>query len=317
VRRRRRSLTEQVEQAQLVSDARLPLRIADVQRPAAVRLDGPDEDRRLVWTWGAATGREPLKADLDRGDVLWRFIRLATADDAAILAFARQWGVLDLCEEHAFPSGHSPNPAGYDYRQWAEFTVRFGTPSMKLPPPCSPEIWEKGWFSERVDLWRTWARRWRSASLLLIELTVGRAGASENWSDLWAGLHDPADGRDFSRLPIDVQHSALKDWVDTWLEQSRVLLNVAWERGYRLQLTSSTGLFGVLAARFAAVMCSDISHPARCSRCGEPYGAERKPRPDSNNYCPACRPEVDRFHKRMSARRRRLRQNEQSIRPRD
>ena len=317
MRRKRRSLTEQIEQAQFVSDARLPLRIADVQRPAAVRLAGPRDERRLVWRWDEGSGEEPLKAGLGRGDVLWRFIRLTTADDEAILAFARRRGVLDLCEEHAFPSAHSPNSAGYDYRQLAKFTARFGTPPMELAAPCRPEIWETGWYAERTDLWRIWARRWRSASLLLIELTVGRAGASENWSDLWAGLHDPADGRDWSRLPIDVQRSALADWVATWLEQSRVFLDVAWERGYRLQLTPSTGLFGVMAAQFAAVMSSDMSHPSRCSRCGEPYGAERKPRPDLNNYCPACRPEVERYHKRESARRQRSRQNDQSTQPPD
>jgi hypothetical protein len=311
VRRRRRSLTEQIEQAQLVSDARLPLRIADVQRPAAVRLAGPQTERRLVWTWGEASGGEPLKADLDRGDVLWPFVRLASADDEAILAFATRWGVLDLCEEHALPSAHRPNEAGYDYRQWTDLTERYGTPEMELSAACRPEIWETGWYGERVDLWRAWARHWRSACLLLIELAAGRAGASENWRDLWDNLQNPGVGRDFARFPIDVQRSALADWVGTWLEQSRVRLDVAWERGYRLQLAPSAGLSGVLAAQFAAVMSSDTGHSARCSRCGEPYGAERKPRSDKKTYCRSCRPEVERQYKRESARRRRARRDGQ------
>ncbi len=310
----RRPLRERMGQVGFVSKARLPFRIVDAHRPAEVRLAGSSDARRLVWTWGA-TGAEPAGiTETSHAGAIWRFVRLGGASDEAILAFAQRWGVLDLCEAHAFPAGHNPDESGADYQLAPVLAERAPGLEMPLRLPCRPEIWEPGWYAEPVDWWRMWARRLRSASLLLVALNKGETGAREDWAEVVMELHDLSAGRDWSRRPKHWQRSALADVVSSWLEQARLVPGVSWAGDYRLELTASSGLLTVLLAQLVAVMSSDADRPARCSRCPNPYPAQRSPRRGFRNFCQECRPEVDKAHKRESARKRRERERGSAIR---
>jgi len=269
-----------------------------------VRLGGPNAESHLLWTWGPVPGSVEVTQDPDRGDALWEFIRLVTLDDEAVLSFARRWGVLELCEAHGLPFAHDPKAQGFDYALLPILGGE-GGPPRELPDFCRPAAFETGWYAEPTDLWRTWARHWRSALRLLAELARGQVGSAENWGLVLGRNPNPASIQLLAEQSIDRQCENLAALAEHWLNQARTVPTVWWDGQFRRGLAAGAGLFGVLATQYVAIMTSDLGRPSTCSRCGEPYAAERKPRADTRNYCPPCRPEAAKQNKRLSARRRR------------
>src|ERR1019366_6695571 len=71
--------------------------------PTIIRIEGD----RIYWTWGDEPSKEigPTKRMLES------FYCLADASDKQILAFAKEYGIIFVCE-HNLPLGHTTNPTG-------------------------------------------------------------------------------------------------------------------------------------------------------------------------------------------------------------
>src|SRR6266487_2634569 len=77
-----------------------------LERPIDARiLDVPGmvslSDGLLEWRWIPGQKREQVRPGILEG-----FLKLADAADSSILAFAKKWGPLGICE-HELPSTHS------------------------------------------------------------------------------------------------------------------------------------------------------------------------------------------------------------------
>src|SRR5919198_6522733 len=95
-------------EAGVVDDAVLAIPLQANRQPASVTLARPAGAPCLTWGWRDSPepiGREARPA---APECFWRFLDLADAPDDAILAFAREWGVLELCEQHGLPASHNP-----------------------------------------------------------------------------------------------------------------------------------------------------------------------------------------------------------------
>ena len=107
-----------LKQRGLYPDAEPPLRLRPYFLPGDVLLDGPPGESYLVWRLpDDESGLRPTNPH-EHVDVLLRFARLATVDDQDILQFARRYGVLELCGQHALPAYHRRSPRGLDYRYY-------------------------------------------------------------------------------------------------------------------------------------------------------------------------------------------------------
>lgn len=79
-----------------------PIAAKPLRLPDSVELDGD----RLIYSWKGKRidknghWRRPGRHMLDA------FVKLGTASEDRILAYARKWGPLHLCKEHGWPLGH-------------------------------------------------------------------------------------------------------------------------------------------------------------------------------------------------------------------
>ena len=232
-----------------------------------------------------ATGRRQS----GRSDLLLGFLGLSHAADPAraVLGFAREWGVLELCSRHDLPAMHLPLP---------------GEPrdSRRCEPPR-----DEG--SEPIELWIELCRRARAALNIAADLRLGLhlAGSRDDWASL--GILDPSSavwepwGPDVSDVvPLEGDASGpriglpaqaqfwLNHSLQEWLDQAAV--------GPRINFGTSTpiafageGLFAELALQlvFAATRTSGF---AVCTACSLTYIPSRKPAaPPRRHYCPDCR----------------------------
>jgi hypothetical protein len=230
-------------------------------------------DGRLVWRqiyfdWDKRISAKP--------GLLQSFIRLADAPDERILAFARRWGVLELCE-HDLPlrhlvSGWAHTDAPFYARSWCDY--RQSEPGGR--------IWEP------LSAWRTWARRAAATLNVAISFYRNKLPPLEEWqSAISLGLRSPDDNEPLPPTPS-------KGWlrldhrIHAWLGLTGVVPRVVRNRGVRPQITfGGTGLFGALSIQLMLAVCR-TDGLAVCSSCASAFVPKRRPR-HGRAYCDDCR----------------------------
>lgn len=255
----------------------------------AVPADVKAEDGVLFYLWGSA---RPAPAS----PILQRFLNLATADDQAILKFARTHGVLGLCAEHNRP-----------HAGCAEISdVQDGTM----------------WFVEPVAFWRLWSRTLGAALQIARGLSDNRKGSLDDWKLVSppAAAHNIALLRELADFQPDQktvaeQSRILGRTITEWLDWAKVGLVVVQDRrgphrgGWSAQFGSRTpaNVFGravlELLNEISDAGTSQTLAPCANPDCKKWIERARRPRPGESCWCETdeCRHARD----RMAARRKR------------
>jgi hypothetical protein len=257
--------------------------------PTDVELDAAGE--HLVWR------SLPSRSVAPAPGVMHEFVLLAGASAEAILAFARRWGVLGICE-HGLPARHNAPMwmAGQTYEHGCK-PVAVG----EVNP-----IGREGTFVEPIDAWRRLAHRVRAVVTLATRLHDGEPGSAEDWSAALAmddshfkvTLLPRPDGG-----PENVLINPPSPWTLIMAAQEiinlggvRPQLRWAGDAGYTITIGAGDSegnqpaLFAAVAAQlaFALARSDDL---AICSGCGEPYSldADGRPRRGLRRFCRRCR----------------------------
>jgi hypothetical protein len=269
-----------------------PLSLRALRLPRTVELVNGE----LSYRWQDAQHPFPEERMPDR-DVLQRFLRLWDADESEILHYARDWGVLELCE-HGFPYTHD----------------QFVVPNPKAR--CEPVGWEwpKGTpgpdtictMREPIARWRYFSQVARSILNIAGHLHEGRRGDPADWVIACGSVHTLfAEEADDPEKILSGEWQRLLLKVNDWLELGYVSPRMGLDddrlynpgeappartpQVFRPHLRlHGVGLFGALAAQIAfAVVRTDGF--AVCWGCGEPYVPKIKPKTGQRCYCRPCR----------------------------
>jgi len=282
----------------------VPLPVGRLAVPERVETDG---DRLMYWWPERHDDGDEALGDLIRppGDLISRFMRLASADAEAIRFFAARFGPLRLCERHSLPITH--NSAGLSQgtdrtlqdakeQERPPWAAGIGEPVWSLIEEwcrqqsfCLPAGWQDlkngGSFWEPVKAWRRFATEAQAILRLAVRLHSTRPieGESDDWGSVrssWARIGEEAS-------TSSAQRKALAGVLTEWLELGDVRPWVEWKPEPRLLLTFGD-LFGVLALQLVA-MATMSRGAAVCSGCGVMYLPKRQPNPTRRSYCPDCR----------------------------
>lgn len=236
-----------------------PLAIARLLIPGVLEL-AEDEIR---WASGDRDNRQ--KERKPGPDVLERFTRLADAPVQEILAYARRWGVLALCE-HGLPVTHDHG--------------------------CRPRGWRDGaWYDGRdsVAVWRQFSRQARSILAIAARLHQRRVGSPADWQAVYSESGRQAP---WWQQGMEVERLILARVLNQWLTIAAVAPCIQWDSaGPKVRLASGSGnatLFSVVATQLVFAV-SRVDGVEMCSGCAAPFIPSRRPRPKQRRYCPPCR----------------------------
>ena len=265
--------------------------------------------------------------------LLTEFIALADAPDQAILAFAKEWGLLDL-RAAPYPALTAPIPVGDRV-----YEVVVGDLPLLPPPSATYQVplvslgYRRG--SERgepLSVWRNLARQLRALLLVAARLRDGQPGDEEDWQVLGRLVHGTGvagatvgavggeiEGEDLSNVPtvlvgdprtVAAQRQLLTVIEASLLELARVRPRVYWGEDDRASFTvAGDGLLGALVLRtLSSVM--GVHMPLKCTACGRWYfPSGRRPAASRGHYCQKCREAGEPQQLADAARRRRDREN--------
>ena len=285
--------------------------------PAEIHSDGEN----LVWNWqeryrssGPHTNR-----------MLSAFLKLSTASDTAIVAFARRYGVLGAINKGFVPASipfneeywriaqgtgemilhrddftkrRCPDP---DYREGFSFFYLSGYGIMEVEQDTCPRF-----LSEPLQLWRELSQN--AAAILRIaaelNLTPPLPGKPEDWRSLWVpkrlmdmGGHIQGPYWAAISRVSDARHllqNEINDWLNIGGASIRLFDGGAafgnrWQTAIRLGFGQGEfRLFGSLALQLMlAVLGTEKIY--NCDGCGLPYLRSWKtPNPGCKNYCSNC-----------------------------
>lgn len=232
------------------------------------------EKDRLVWV--SDYDRKRCQKEVYPGpQMLERFVSLADASPASILEFARQWGVLEICE-HGLPRSHNPcRPGQQMYRRvtW-----------------CYPLGWyERGkgydcW--EPLAAWRQFSRHARALLNIAAQLHQGQVGRLEDWRIVYERSGSPRPAPWWEQ-DVQIEKWKVANVVNEWLELGNVRLRARWDEAGPSVTLAGGGLFGALACQLLLTI-SRTDGLAICSACGVPYVPHRRPVAKRRRYCEAC-----------------------------
>lgn len=252
-------------------------------------------------------------------EMLNKFLSLSDGTDADILAFAKRWGPLGICE-HGVPHTHWP------LTPWNEHVriVRGGShrePGASAPPKeklevlrpwChaqgAEETWRFGGW-EPLAAWRSYASEARTIATIADQLhrKSGHVVSLDRQTIVALTGQDWLSGNTLSDH-MEVGWEVLQPAVDRWLGLGdvRIYLHPLPENGglairfgtagspigehisLREVLGPVCGLFGALAVQL--LLCVHVGGLAICSECQNTYDPGRRPRRDAPPYCPECAP---------------------------
>jgi hypothetical protein len=279
----------QVPLARFAKFTERPMQAGLLFSPGAVELDGD----RLIWN--PQNGRYKRT----RSTMLDNFIGLCDADDfpAAVLAFAKKWGVLGVCE-HGLPCSHNqsfsgppclpmlvtPLPRGATH----SFDTRTFT-WRAIENSRMPEVR----FCEPIGAWWAWSRKMKALLAIAAEVNQGKRARVEDWNTLKdicpTGLEEPYV------KDLQVARRELAWELDGWISIGQVRPRISWNRtpsGWRFNLDAVSigpNLFGLLALYIASEVSGTGKGIVICSSCARSYRPERRLNPNHRNYCPDCR----------------------------
>lgn len=230
----------------------------------------------LIWRWDNMVERNPLRPEAHGFGLLSEFVNLAEAPVETILAFARKWGVLEICL-HGLPCTHN-------LRHGFTLSGRF---CMPLPYLDTDD------FMEPIPYWHYYARQMRSLLNVAVRLKQGQPGLAEDWKI----LVDPGPGQDprgkaalftsFYGRAVEEDRLGVRKMLDRWLSMGDVRPNLVWDEE-QCSVSFDNTLFGMLAMQLMLEICSS-GGIAFCSGCGKSYSPKRRrPKVGQRNYCREC-----------------------------
>lgn len=241
---------------------------ADWARHADVTIEGDD----LAFWWARATkmaggyqARVAAEPTEPGPGMLERFASLCTADNDAILAYAKRWGALEICG-HGLPRGHPPTEG----MQRTTYFCEERYPGSERMRPIG--------HLEPIRVWRYTSRRFHA----VLDLAAGMwdeppsVGLPATWTILGKG--PPSD--------LGMARRTLAGQVNFYLQIGQVRPWAATDPPY-IRI-GGHDLFGALAVQLL-LATSRSSGWAVCSVCAGPYAPTRRPAAGRLNYCPRCR----------------------------
>ena len=215
--------------------------------------------------------------------ILDEFRGLAAAPDEKILAFARRWGVLDLCR-HGLPVTHSARRIDWGIPPTGDCEP------LVIPDKRFPSWSHRGF--EPLEEWRGWAQRAGALMNIAAELRASRRARRQDWDAVarWrgAGLHRPTRDAD-----VDEEWRMLCSYVNDWCEIGQASPHISY-RGDGTSLVQFGArwgrgrLFGTIGLQLMARV-SGVGSMAVCASCGRLFTPTRIPKPLDASYCPGCR----------------------------
>ena len=266
------SAAELLPESTRIDSIERPTRAHKIMVPRTIELD----DDRLKWDWRAVVHPTDAKKRLSwvklrspkigpRGGVLDEFLQLAKQDSPqSVLRFAREWGVLGICE-HDLPHSHN-------------------SPISTGGGGCSPRRCSEWVFWEPVNVWFQIAGHFNAILNIAAALHLGRKGKKRDW-DLIKPMLD-SEGR-----TLRAERYWLGTEIDAMLKIGDVRPTFSWVHHHPTIKYATGGawanLFGYLALQLALAV-SRTDGLATCSACGRSYMPDRRPNPDRRSYCEDC-----------------------------
>lgn len=278
-----------------------PMQAGLLFSPKDVQLEGD----RLVWSALSARYKRT------RVGMLEDFIALCDAEDypAAVLAYARKWGVLGICE-HGMPCSHNQPrlPTG-----WPGVVQPACLPMLVTPLPPeernkegmpiridAPESKIRHW--EPIDAWHPWSQKAKGLLGIAGHLSEGKIPRFDASPWDWVRSAPESLGtleqqRQNKNIALSAAREQLAEELDDWISIGQVRPRISWNKtskSWRLDLDAvSTGpnLFGLLGLYIANEVAGTEKGYAICSSCARFYRTERHPNPKNRNYCQECRGE--------------------------
>ena len=212
------------------------------------------------------------------------FVKLWDLDPAAILKFARKWGVLTM--------------------------QRVGGKITPLYRPCGESKTEG---ADPIAAWRYFSRRAYAVLNITAALRQGKLGDLADWhviaadptkESIKAAIEEHKYGLGFYTLTptrpnvnlVDQRARSIESEVEMWLASWRRErmhgisdFRVIWDgERWELEVDYHGFLFAALALQLTlSIVGADSLYT--CSGCGVPYVREvKRPKPGTANYCPKC-----------------------------
>jgi hypothetical protein len=248
--------------------------------------------------------------------LLEQFVALGDATDDAILAYARQWGVLVICA-HGLPASHSERcrplalPRRHAYIFWEPLAswrffarqarrildiaahthngevVKSPIASQLLTMPPSPTARTPPAARPRREKPLRWER-------LLYPLHE-RKNIFEQWV---AELMQPTPVEGRPRGPwatLTFQRACVAYAVNQWLDWGRARPQVEWDGATPTIALTTGGLLPMYVDRLAGALALQLAYAvastegvATCFACGRFYTPTRRPAAGRRSFCPSC-----------------------------
>lgn len=232
-----------------------------------------------MWRWDNISERNPLQPEAHGVGILRDFMNLADAPAETVLAFARKWGVLEICL-HGLPCTHNLRRAITLSGRWCE-------------PLLYPDSEN---FMEPIQYWHFYAKQMRALLNIALRLKQGVPGLIEDWKIIQV----PGFGREAEVKRIceetfaNIYGRTVKDdrWLmrsmlDRWLSMGDVRPTLVWD-DEQCSVSFDNTLFGMLAMQLMLEIGSN-GGLAFCSGCRKSYAPEvRRPKVNQRNYCRDC-----------------------------
>jgi hypothetical protein len=240
---------------------RLPVVGWDVPRWVSVR------EERLEYRYIGLKGSSQQRWVRPQREFLEKFLQLAEAPAEKILAYARNWGVLEICE-HNLPASHQPG----------------AFPSDSGVPGCRPLQTEEGRWWEPLDAWRRLARRLQGLLNVATGAYEGRASQRRDWERIVPD--EPEEQLDNNTVQSD--RFSVAYYLNWEVRLARVRLRCIWDGDVPDIKLGGDGLYAALVVQtvYAVNQSEGI---ATCTACGSAYAPKRQPNPNRARYCDACR----------------------------
>lgn len=233
----------------------------------------------LIWHWEDKVTSSPLRPEAHGFGLLIEFMNLADAPVETILAFARKWGVLEICR-HGLPGTHNLHHADIFYGRW-----------------CFPFYYtDTKWFYEPIAYWHFYAGQMRALLNIAIRLKQGGPGLVEDWKVVQVSRLDQASEVKIlgEELFAEIFGHTVKDdrvfvlkLLDRWLSIGHVRPNLVWDDEH-CSVSFDNTLFGMLVMQLMLEISSS-GGVGFCHGCGKSYAPKRRrPKVGQRNYCPKC-----------------------------
>jgi len=273
---RKRPPTERLATSEGETDRPFPVR--PIWVPDGIRLDSAEDLIALP----PSAGRRSERPAFPKKGMFEEFVNLKEASSAAILEYARRWGMLGIWQD-SHPAveaiiGESADPAD----------------PFPQPLPRTADVtrygffgWIGGEYVEPAAIWRLFACQAHAVLDVAALLHAGELAPKDEMALVHAFCH-PIERPKLAR-------DAVRQWdligavIEDWLILGRVMPSLTRFAGNVGVSYAGTRLFGYLAVQLllAVARAEGFVTCSGCTRIYEPQG--RRPAPGKRRFCRKCR----------------------------